>query len=77
MSGYYIKPTLCVKGEEGYLGNLANFRKHDFIIRLDLLQDWIHDLELEYKLTLKAESDDAKERRKAIKNKASKKASKK
>lgn len=72
MSYYtYIKPTLCVRGEEGRIGNLAKFRSQDYIIRLDLLQDWIHDLEMEYALTLKQESDDVKEIRK--KKKAAKK----
>ena len=48
MNSFYTKPTFCIKDSEGYIGNLVNFRKQDFIIRLDLLQDWIHDLKLEY-----------------------------
>lgn len=65
MNSFYTKPTFCIKDSEGYIGNLVNFRKQDFIIRLDLLQDWIHDLKLEYDLTQILESNDAKNRRKA------------
>jgi hypothetical protein len=75
----YSKVTLCVKDSEGFIGNLGNFRDQHFIIRLDLLQDWIHDLNMEYALTVKLMEDDEKERRKVIltKNKVTKKATKK
>jgi hypothetical protein len=48
------KPTLKANWFEGSgeIGNLEEWRKHDMMLRADLLQDWIHDLEQEYQLTL-------------------------
>jgi hypothetical protein len=33
---------------EGSIGNLKNFRELDPLLRADLLQDWMHDLGIEY-----------------------------
>jgi hypothetical protein len=44
------KPTLKANWFEGSgeIGNLEEWRKHDCLLRADLLQDWIHDLTKEY-----------------------------
>ena len=44
------KPTFRANFEmgEGSIGNLKNFRKLDPLLRADLLQDWMHDLGIEY-----------------------------
>jgi hypothetical protein len=48
------KPTLKANWSEGSgeIGNLEAWRKHDCMLRADLLQDWIYDLEQEYMITL-------------------------
>jgi hypothetical protein len=48
------KPTLKANWSEGSgeIGNLEEWRKHDMMLRADLLQDWLHGLEKEYQLTL-------------------------
>jgi hypothetical protein len=48
------KPTLKANWSEGSgeIGNLDEWRKHDMMLRADLLQDWLYDLEKEYQLTL-------------------------
>jgi hypothetical protein len=44
------KPTFKANFEmgEGSIGNLKNFCELDPLLRADLLQDWIHDLSIEY-----------------------------
>lgn len=44
------KPTFKANFEmgEGSIGNLKNFRELDPLLRADLLQDWMHDLGIEY-----------------------------
>jgi len=44
------KPTFRANFEmgEGSIGNLKNFRELDPLLRADLLQDWMHDLGIEY-----------------------------
>jgi hypothetical protein len=46
------KPTFKwnLDNGEGSIGNLEKFRLMDPLVRLDLLQDWIHDLSVEYKI---------------------------
>jgi hypothetical protein len=46
------KPTFKwnLDNGEGSIGNLEKFRLMDPLLRLDLLQDWIHDLSVEYKI---------------------------
>jgi hypothetical protein len=48
------KPTLKANWSDGSgdIGNLEEWRKHDCLLRADLLQDWIHDLEKEYQFAL-------------------------
>ena len=49
------KPTLKwdLDSGEGSIGNLDSFRQEfNTIMRLDLLQDWIHDLQEEYNETI-------------------------
>lgn len=48
------KPTLKwdLENGEGSIGNLDSFREFDPIMRLDLLKDWINDLQEEYNFTL-------------------------
>lgn len=48
------KPTLKVDWSEisGEIGNLEEWRKHDVMVRADLLKDWIYELEKEYERTL-------------------------
>lgn len=50
MSG--AKLTLKANFDEGTgsIGNLDAWRQHDALLRADLLQDWIHDLQKEYEL---------------------------
>jgi hypothetical protein len=50
---------------EGSIGNLEKFRLLDPLVRLDLLQDWIHDLSVEYKI---ARQDFDKQLKKIRKN---------
>lgn len=35
---------------EGSIGNLDAWREHDALLRADILQDWIRDLQNEYEL---------------------------
>lgn len=55
------KPTLCYNSDagEGHIGNLENFRQEDRVIRMDLLVDWIYELEEEYKKTMKEALNEA------------------
>ena len=49
------KPTLKwdLDSGEGSIGNLESFRQElNPVMRLDLLQDWIHDLQEEYNETI-------------------------
>ena len=48
------KPTLRANWFEGsgQIGNLKEWRKHDCLLRADLLKDWIHDLSVEYDRTV-------------------------
>ena len=38
---------------EGGIGNLEAWREHNPLLRLDLLKDWIYDLQSEYDMTHK------------------------
>lgn len=64
MRAYNPKPTLKANFDagEGEIGNLDEFRKHDTLMRLDLLKDWIYDLEQEYNKTFD-EHQNKRERR--------------
>jgi hypothetical protein len=48
------KPTLKANWSEGSgeIGNLEEWRKHDSMLRADLLQDWVYLLQMEYEATL-------------------------
>ena len=48
------KPTLCANFDsgEGHIGNLDNWNKLDWLLRADLLKDWIYFLEIEYEKAL-------------------------
>jgi hypothetical protein len=49
------KPTLKADwfNGEGKIGNLKEWREqHNCVLRADLLQDWIYDLQMEYEATL-------------------------
>jgi hypothetical protein len=65
MRAYNPKPTLKANfyAGEGEIGNLDEFRKHDTLMRLDLLKDWIYDLEQEYNRTFEEHQERRKLRR--------------
>lgn len=65
MRPYNPKPTLKANfwAGEGEIGNLDEFRKHDSLLRLDLLKDWIYDLEQEYNKTLEEHRQKREQRR--------------
>lgn len=48
------KPTFNanIHTGEGSLGNMEKFRELDIMLRADLLQDWLFELDAEYSKTL-------------------------
>lgn len=62
---HYSKVSLKANFEtgEGEIGNLEAWREHNSLLRLDLLKDWIYDLEQEYNKTLEEHREQRKLRR--------------
>jgi len=50
MSGAKITLKADFDNGEGSIGNLDAWREHDALLRADLLQDWIRQLQAEYEL---------------------------